>query len=453
MALLLEPGARTKRTGVVFLPLFAPLATPALMWAGGQAWSVLRPDLMVLNYIQGAATTSATQAMGKMGMNMVYGFLADSATSVVAGGVVGLCALGAAGLGAGRLLGALGPAGLTGAMAPITTTTTTPAAAAPAAHEEEERRRRLMHDQLVAQGAGQRQRLPPLTLEQSGMALLVLGAFLSYLEYVGVQDVRHMLLARAEAQKLKTAAPGRRKRQTADDESAQASRLVDQGAEGIDASMVGLLLESQTDVLQLSEENVKELRGVFESNARRRGGALKDDAEYEGEEGGVGGLAGWLRNRLSRLYEAEPYYYPSDEGVAKELKPPQQPSAAVAGAPLRILVNLWLGVLVTARVLDGKGDGLHRLGQLGSLWVYWEVFVYALRLYGWSAVHRSLSLVVRELMLAAPQQATIKEPAAAARRKRPDVGPHSPLLNHTTISVPPPNSNGTAAFRRRGVFG
>jgi len=277
----------------------------------------------------------------------------------------------------------VGPAGLAGALAPITTNTT--AATAPA---------ESLHEQLVAQGAKQGRRLPPLTREQSGMALLVLGAFLSYLEYLGMEEAKRALLARPKT--TKPPAPPTKGAQ-------QRVVAVDADLMGIDPSMAALLPQSRAEMEQLSARQLRELQRRLASPPK----SLVGEEEAAGGDT-MGGLAEWLRERLYGLYESEVYYNPSASPN----------SQSIAGAPLRVLVNLWLGFLAQAQMLGGRRggkDGLHRLGQLGSLWVYWEVFVYALRLYGWGAVYSSLTLVLRELMLTLPQK-SIKEDAAQPRR-------------------------------------
>ncbi len=76
-------------------------------------------------------------------------------------------------------------------------------------------------------------------------------------------------------------------------------------------------------------------------------------------------------------------------------------------ATVRTLVNMWLGFLAH---IPGHGgsDGLRHIAQVSSLFVYWEVFAYALRLYGWGPVYASLTFVLRELLALKPTE-IIKE--------------------------------------------
>ena len=115
----------------------------------------------------------------------------------------------------------------------------------------------------------------------------------------------------------------------------------------------------------------------------------------------VGHAQRWLRG----LYASDPFY----RGEAPSMDETVFVSAFLGSShnPMRMLVNIFLGLALQLSTMLGgtrDNDPIRTTAQLASMIAYWELLVYALRMYGWGPVSAALSYVVRLLLILAPSK-------------------------------------------------
>ena len=240
---------------------------------------------------------------------------------------------------------------------------------------------------LEAQGAASTAmaQIAALAEHKTAMALVVLGSFLSYLHYVGAMEFRRQL--------------------SRDPGAAAAAALPPPLMPATTVGIAEQVLQGAGDDPQRDDKDLQRLRSrlarAVEHLHHRHEPAARAGQEEQEEDSLLSfDVGGRTRRWLHQLYTSDPYY----------LTPVDVPGAAyVRGEkhPVRMLVNVFLGFVLQLSSLLGLGeeedgaaerDPVHATAQVVSLVAYWEVFVYALRLYGWGPVSAAVTCVVRLLM-------------------------------------------------------
>ena len=359
-----------KRTDAFFL------AMPGLAWVG-----------------TAVAGFAGRQALG-MAMSMVNDTLMSSAQtyalqtcqSLFAGSVTSMLTAGATALG-GRLLmqsfGGTAVNGLTGMLSASLSQAMRGFSLGTAAIKPDPVMERRLA-QLEAQGATPNvlAQLAGLTQHRVGVALMVMGSFLGYLHYVGAMEFRRRISTLAQ-QPRKPSRPRTR------------------------LSVAQQLLANAPAAQPGDEAQLRDRQRLAAMVRHLHNRPARIEEEDDDEKLLPFDIVGHAQHWLHGLYASDPFY----RGEAPSRDETVFVSAFMGGSqnPMRMLVNVFLGLALQLSAMLGggarDGDPVRTTAQMASMVAYWELLVYALRLYGWGPVSAALSYVVRLLLFLAPSKA------------------------------------------------